>query len=118
MDPRWPTGVPADPKWTILAFGAQYSTLNLIGSGITGGPNTSVAKSFSRSISHVLCTQAPPCAFIVLHGLFMLGRRDGEGRLLLSNLMYPFSKPYLLASHMHVERYRVGLFSAVHCFKT
>ena len=77
-----------------------------------------VAKSISRSISHVLCTQAPPCALIVLHGLFMLGRRDGMGRLLLTNLMYPFSKPYLLASHMHMERYRVGFFSAVHCFKT
>ena len=51
-------------------------------------------------------------------GCFMLDRRDEEGRLLLSNLMYPFSKPYLLASHMHVERYRVGFFSAVHCFKT
>ena len=47
---------------------------------------------FPAQYSMCFCTQAPPCAFIVLHGLFMLGRREG-GEVVTNPLKVCIFKP-------------------------
>ena len=76
VNPKWLPGVPANSKWLTSGFSGQYSILNSIGSGPTGGLDTSVLLSrFPAQYPLVHCT--PPCAHMCTTRLCLVG---GEGK--------------------------------------